>query len=279
MKGLLHFILSHSIFIAFCTAALSLQTLQLLSLTVNNYLLAFIFFAAVSGYNAYWMISRFTFNPPPSFLYFLQKNRRSFIVVLLAVTGMFFCISNLRLVWYNIIIAIVLLGLYAIPVMPFKQLHFTRRAGFVKTILLAFTWAIVTTLIPLQVSILEMEHAALLIFINRFLFMLMLCVIFDKRDVQVDKIRGLQSLATIVKPRVLNYLMGFIFIGYALVSYSMKWYELTMAQVAALIVTGLITITVYAASFKKRGYLFYYFLVDGLMFLSALLTGLAGVVR
>ena len=49
MKPIFQFILSHSIFIAFCASALSLQTLQLLSLPIDNYLLAFIFFAALAS--------------------------------------------------------------------------------------------------------------------------------------------------------------------------------------------------------------------------------------
>lgn len=276
MKGLFHFILSHSIFIAICAAALSLQTLQLLSLPFNGYLPAFIFFAVLGGYNAYWLISRFSFNRDSSLISFLQKSRSSFFVLLSAITGMVFCMMKLHLVMYNIIIAIILLGLYAIPVMPFKQLSFTRKAGFLKTILLAFTWAIVTTLIPLQISILAMGRAALLIFINRFLFMLMLCIIFDKRDVAVDKIRGLQSLATDIKPLLLHYLTGFIFISYLLISYLLNAFEVPVLQIAALMVTGIITLCVYISSLKKRGYVFYYFLVDGLMFLSALLTWLAG---
>jgi hypothetical protein len=277
MKRLFHFILSHSIFIAFCAAALSLQTLQLLSLRVSVYLLAFIFFATLCGYNAYWMVSRFSFNRHLSPISFLRKCRSSFFVILSAVSGMVFCITKLHLVMYNAILTFILLGLYAIPVMPFKQLHFIRKAGFLKTSVLALAWTIVTILIPLQIPIYEMSHTAVLIFINRFLFMLMLCIIFDKRDAAVDKIRGLQSLATDIRPRLLHYLIGLIFISYTWISYTMIAYEVSVPQAAALIVTGLITLGVYTSSIQKRGYLFYYFLVDGLMFLSALLTGLASI--
>lgn len=277
MKGIFHFILSHSIFIAVCAAALSLQTLQLLSLPVNGFLLAFVFFATLCGYNAYWVVSRFSFSRADSARSFLQKSRSSLLVMLSAVTGMIFCMAKLHLVMYNIIITFILLGLYAVPVMPFKQLHFTRKAGVVKTILLAFTWTFVTILIPLQIPLFEMSHAALLIFINRFLFMLMLCIIFDKRDAAVDKIRGLHSLATEIKPGPLNYFMALILVCYIWATYKMTSYQISILHVAALIISGLITICVYIFSRQKRGYLFYYFLVDGLMFLSALLTGIATV--
>ncbi len=276
MKWLFRFILSHSIFISFCAAALSLQTLQLLSLPVNGYLLAFIFFATLAGYNAYWMISRFTFNRPGTVIEFIKQSRSSLLVFIFATAGVLICFTNLHLVMYNIITAFILLGMYAIPVMPFKQLHFTRKAGFLKTIVLAAAWAIVTTLVPLQLSIFELGQTATLILINRFLFMLMLCTIFDKRDVTVDKIRGLQSLATGISPLLLHCFMGLIFSGYAWSSYVLLNHQVPLPQVTALLLAGCITLLVYTSSLKQKGYFFYYFLVDGLMFLSALLTGIAG---
>jgi len=278
MKWLFHFILSHSIFIAFCAAALSWQTLQLLYLPPNGYLLAFIFFSALGGYNAYWILSSYSFNRHIAFPSFLQKRASSFLVLIAAVAGMFFCFAHLHLFMYNLLIAGLLLAVYSLPVTPFKRLHFMQKAGVLKTILLALAWTIITTMVPLQISILSMGHTALLIFISRFLFMLMLCIIFDKRDAAVDKLRGLQSLATEIKPVVLHYLIGFIFIGYIFSTYLMLPQQVSLARIIALVITGLVTIFVYISSLKKRGYFFYYFAVDGLMFLSALLTGLAGLV-
>jgi len=145
-----------------------------------------------------------------------------------------------------------------------------------KTVLLAFTWAIITTLVPLQVSIWSMGSLASLVFISRFLFMLLLCIIFDKRDEAVDKIRGLQSLATFFNPLLLHLLVAFIFIGYIGINYFMRCYGVKNDQVIALSVIGLVTLIMYVASLQKKGYLFYYFGVDGLMFFSAVLTWLAG---
>ena len=277
MKWLLHFILSHSIFISFCAAALSIQTLQLFSVSIDWCIIAFIFFATLFAYNIYWMVSKFSFSNYKSFLAFIQKSKLSLLVILVAFIGGLCCFIQLHLVMYNIIITFILFALYAIPVLPFKQLHFTRRAGFLKTVLLAFTWAFVTTLIPLQISIFHLDISVILIFINRFLFMLMLCIIFDKRDIAVDKIRGLQSLATNIKPVFLNALILFIVIIYGFICFTMMVSGFTLPHIFSLICTAIITVFFYLFSFKKRGYLFYYFFVDGLMLLSALLTALATV--
>ena len=196
-----------------------------------------------------------------------------------AIAGMIFCMVRLHLVMYNLIITFVLLGLYSVPVMPFKQLHFTRKAGVVKTILLSFTWAFVTILIPLQIPVFQMSNAAVLLFINRFLFMLMLCIIFDKRDAAVDKIRGLHSLATAIKPGSLHYFMALVLLGYIWATLKMTVYQVNSWHVAALIIAGLITQFIYVLSLQKRGYLFYYFVVDGLMFLSAMFTGIVAVLK
>ena len=277
MKGLFHFILSHSIFISFCAVALALQTLLLLSHPINIYLLAFIFFATLSGYNAYWITSKFSFNKYVSFFSFLKNNKSSLIVLLVATAGLLFCFNHLHLVMYNIVITFIFLGLYAIPLIPLKQLHFTRKAGFVKTILLALAWTMATILIPLQIPLMQMPAPAILIFIIRFLFMLMLCIIFDKRDAAVDKIRGLQSLATDMRPALLNYLIAFVLLAYILAAYALKFYGVAIPHITALITMGAFSLWFYIISFKNKDYIFYYFLVDGLMFLSGLLTLLASI--
>jgi 4-hydroxybenzoate polyprenyltransferase len=277
MKALFHFILSHSIFISFCAAALALQTLLLLSHPINIYLLAFIFFATLSGYNAYWISSKVFFNRYPSFSSFVKGNGSSLIVIAIALIGMVVCFDHLHLVMYNIITTLVFLCLYAVPLIPLRQLQFTRKAGFVKTILLALAWTMATTLIPLQIPITEMQSPALLIFVMRFLFMLMLCIIFDKRDAAIDKIRGLQSLATDMRPALLNFLIGIVLLAYVLTTCLLHYYGIDTLNIIMLIVMAAFTLWAYVSSFKRTDYIFYYFIVDGLMFLSGLLTVLVSI--
>ena len=274
MRRLFHFILSHSFFIAFCAAALSFQTGQLAGIVVNGYLISFIFFGVLGGYNAYWLISRYSFSANHSLRSLFASARFSFIVLLSAILGMILCFTQLQFVLSNMVFSGILFGLYLLPILPLKQLEFIRKIGFFKTVLLAFTWAIITTLIPLQVSMWSMGPLVSLVFLSRFLFMLLLCIIFDKRDAAVDKIRGLQSLATVIRPVSLHLLIAFIFVGYIGVNYFMGKYGMEYAQTVSLTLMGLISLVMYVFSLQKRGYLFYYFGVDGLMFISALITWL-----
>ena len=272
-----HFILSHSIFISLCAAGLSLQTVQLLSLPLNGYLLAFIFFATLGGYNTYWMVSKVSAARHVPLPVFFRKSASTVIVILIALGGMLYSMTHLHLVMYNIVITFILLALYALPLLPVKNLFFARKMGFLKTVLLAFTWAHVTIMIPLQISILQLPSNGILLFCSRFLFMLMLCVIFDKRDAAMDKIRGMHSMATDISHSLLYFLMLFIFAIYVVISCMLSSYGITRLQSAALLIAGVVTLVLYFISLKRKDYVFYYFVVDGMMFLSSAATAIATI--
>lgn len=178
----------------------------------------------------------------------------------------------------NMFMAFLLTLLYSVPLMPFKHLHFTRKAGFLKTVLLAFTWAFVTAYIPLAEYSVQFSTAGLLIFAKRFLFMLMLCILFDNRDVKVDKIMGLHSLATDLKPVVLKRLIYLVFALLFILNFFIGQYGgVDSRQVFALQLAALITLLVYYFSLKQQGYFFYYFVVDGMMILMTALTSIASI--
>ncbi len=273
MRRLFYFILSHSIFIAFCASALSFQTGLLARISVNCYLLGFIFFATLCGYNAYWLISRYSFSSFTLRSLFVAASSSIFVFIS-ALVGTLFCYFQLNFVFINLAIAVILFVLYLLPILPFKNLGWIKSVGILKTILLAFAWTIITTLIPLQVPLWSMKPLISLLFIHRLLFMLLLCIIFDSRDSAIDKIRGLHSMATVFNPLLIHILIVFIFTGYMSVNYFMLEEGIGIAHFISLSFIGLITLIMYILSLQKRGYLFYYFGVDGLMFFSTILTGL-----
>ncbi|UAY52901.1 UbiA prenyltransferase family protein [Ferruginibacter albus] len=231
----------------------------------------FIFFATLSGYNAYWLLSKFSFNKT-ALWGFVKKEIIPVMIILLSIAGMFYCLLQLHLIWYNIAITFLLMVLYSIPLLPIRQIQFTRKAGAVKTILLSLTWAHVTTMIPLQKTIAHLSFAEIIIYLIHFLFVLLLCIIFDKRDVAMDKMKGLHSIATDISAKGLHYIVVVIFMLLSLLSVSLTQFGIAFHQSSGLLITAIITFMVYILSLKKRGYYFYYFLVDGLMLFSALIT-------
>lgn len=271
------FILSHSIFVAICAVALAFQTSQLLHLDDSFFLYGFIFFATLSSYNFYWLLSKFSFKEKTVAATFLKNELTGFTLFIVSSLGMFFCLSRSGIPLPAVITAVLLTVVYSIPLLPFTFLQFTRKAGVLKTILLAFTWAYVTAFLPMQKSWLLLTNADLFIISRRFLFMLMLCIIFDNRDRTVDKIRGLHSLATDIRPATLRALIYLVFAVLFTTNFFYRAYGISLNQSIALQVSTTALLVVYFFSTRKQGYLFYYFLVDGLMLFSALATYIGSI--
>ena len=208
-------------------------------------------------------------------LLYHQYKRVIFMAVGGIGTWLFFSAVHVKPV--NAIIAFLLTFLYSVPLIPIKQLDFTRRVGFVKTLLLSFTWMFVTAYMPLSRFNIQFTTGGLLMMSSRFMFMLMLCILFDNRDRLIDSKHGLHSLSTDLPPKLMKLLIYGLFALLFITNFLFYQHGITLLQAVALELIGLITLVFYIFSNKQQGYYFYYFGVDGLMILSALLTTVVSI--
>jgi 4-hydroxybenzoate polyprenyltransferase len=207
-----------------------------------------------------------------------QKIR--FIFFFVGATGVAIFLLPSQINIWLVLIASIFTGFYSLPLLRVKLPGFIRKAGFVKTLLLAFTWTFVTAYLPIQQAGINTEASlSLLLLFQRFIFMLVLCLIFDCRDAATDKIIGLHSLATDLKPVLVNWIFYILFGLLCIVNILFYINGLSLSESVALFLITIICFFVYLFSFQKRGYFFYYFLVDGLMILSAVLTALANIFK
>ncbi len=271
----LHFILSHSIFISFCAVALCYQTYTLLSLPSNNFVYLLVFSSTLCSYNAYWILSKFYFNAEVSFFRFIALHLSNVLLFVLSSLAVLLCLFYVPEVLKFVLIAGLLTVLYTLPLWPGKWIRPAQYFGFIKTFLLALTWTYVTIVLPAKLKFDELDQTFVLLFTARLLFMLMLCAIFDSRDSAVDKVRGLKSLATDVSKRALHVIMLISFTLYIIAGIALRYQLHSVEQTLAFIATGALVFMIYILSLKKQGYIFYYFIVDGLMLFSALATFVA----
>lgn len=270
------FILSHSIFISICAAALCYQTEILLDINTSPLVYLMVFSFTLAGYNLYWLLTDYTlqFN---SGVRFLKKNIAKILLVVISSVLAAYSLLNLLYLWPVLLIGMVLTALYSVPLWPFNWAKKRRHLGFLKTSLLAFTWSFITVAIPVYGSAYIVADTLWLL-IARFFFMLMLCAIFDSRDSKVDLLNNLHSLATDVSPKALRVIMLVVFVLFIFAGIQLRLLIGKPEQLAAFIFTGIIALWVYRLSLKPRGYIFYYFVVDGLMLLSGVLTFVAGYI-
>lgn len=271
----LQFILSHSIFIAICAVALCYQSYSLLNIQPDYFIYSLVFFSTLCSYNFYWLVSKYSFAKPGKGKDFFNNNKSYIILFLTSGLGMSVSMYLVPGVFPYLLVGLFLTLLYSLPLWPFQFSIKFRKAGFLKTTLLAFTWAYVTTFLPLAlVKDLQVMPLVLLL-LGRFFFMLLLCAIFDMRDMKVDKMHALHSLATDISQRLFKVLMMVIFLLYLLMGTILRYELHDPPQFVALLITGLAVWFVYRFSLKPRDYIFYYFIVDGMMLFSAFTTCVA----
>lgn len=267
---LLRFLISHSVFISLCAAALCYQTGILLGISVSEWVYLLVFSCTLGGYNLYWLISKFSFGNR-SLKNFFANNLSNILLLFLSAIGSGIALINKPDLWPHLLAGIALTLLYALPLLPRISAHF-KRFGFLKTTLLAFTWTYITISFPVAGA--EVDGGALYwLAIARFSFLLMLCAIFDMRDASVDKVRAFHSLATDISPRRLRHLMIISFALFLAAGMRLRVFTNNDIHLIAFAITALATWVVYRMSLQRnRGYYFYYFFVDGLMMFSSLLT-------
>lgn len=256
--------------------ALCYQTVLLLGDTGNAYLYLLIFFSTLASYNLYWLLSRWKFsmhNPKTA----LKDGISNLLILFLASIGTFLCFMFIPQIWPWLAGSVLLTLLYSLPLWPVKIPFGLKEVGFLKTFLLALAWAYTTVFVPASLNEAGDDIRVWMLFLTRFLFMLMLCIMFDSRDAMVDRIHSLKTLATDLNPPAVRLLMIITFLLYMLVGLIFRVVFNDLHQTIAFMLVGLVTFLVYLRSVKEQGYFFYYFVVDGLMLFSSLSAYLATI--
>ena len=147
-----------------------------------------------------------------------------------------------------------------------------------KTIFLAFSWMHVTTLLPMVIEIKILSSQHIWFVVNRFFYIYAICILFDYRDIEEDKNAGIRSLITYMNEKGIDTLFWgsisivmftlFLLLGY-----------FSTAEILALLFPVIILSLLYYPSKKNFSDYLYYFILDGLMMLSAPLLLLIKFVR
>jgi hypothetical protein len=264
----LRLIFSHSVFVSICAAALTVHSAILLSVKPDFSLIALVFFCTLLSYNAYWIISRNSTEIGPWRL-LGRKDIPGLSLLAISLAGAFYFFSQVWFLWLPIAIAALLTVSYFLPVIFRGRTFFFQNAGPLKTILLAVAWSYVTVRLAVPAATFIPGNIMLVIMVQRFLFMLMLCIIFDFRDIKIDRVLHLHSLATNVSKRALNVIFFLSLSGFMVITFFLHHRLLCPVHTPVSAFSGLAAGALYLAAWRPRGYFFYYFLVDGMMLLLA----------
>ena len=272
-KKVIEFIVFSSIFIALCAVALCIETNFLLHLPLNDTgFYCFVFGATLVQYNFHYFIKK-NANTGSKRLNWSARNIH--IHKILLGIGCLFILGSLFTLHLKHYFLLGILGfisiLYSSPFLPFPRRKRIKDFGLLKILTLSLFWTLVTVWLPIvetKFHILSFQ----LIFIRRFIFLFILCLLFDMRDIDVDSKENINTLPIILgikKTYLLANTLVFVFMLLSVIEYL----QLSdMGQLLAMLLSGVATFLVIYNSRNNKNDIYYLGIVDGMMLLQAALV-------
>jgi len=267
-----------SLFIACCALLMGYQTAVLFGLPFPPPLAVFIFSGTVCSYNFHWFLMP-SVQVATTKLTWNQRHRDLHLV--LAVCGLvaaLFAGWQLRQHWLALLFVAIPTFLYSAPMIPHPLFTWLRKVAIGKTIYLAAVWTLVTAWLPLVTENAAGQTSSLLFCINRFFFIYAICILFDYRDVEWDRRAGIRSLITYLNDRSIH-LLFWCSMAISAISLALMKPYLDLLLLALLALPLLILALLYRRARTDFSDYLYYFVLDGLMMLSAPLVVLAKFAR
>jgi 4-hydroxybenzoate polyprenyltransferase len=272
------FFIYSNFFIAVCAVLMANQTYRFLlhSLPDLN-LIHFIFFATLCSYSFHWYFTSHSVIPSLRIKWTLQNRNIHLLLFFIGLTGSGIFFFLLSVHWYWLLLASIITFLYSAPKIPHPYFRALRKAALGKTIFLAVVWMYVTTILPIIVSEQAWKPDFTLFVLSRFFLVYAICILFDLRDREDDKADGIRSLITFLSPR--NVFIAFVFTLclFAIVTAWLLEYDHSLLSILLLLLPGIIVACLYNYAKSNFSDMLYYFLLDGLMALSALLMLIPGI--
>jgi len=272
LKKTFDFILFGSIFIACCTVAFCIQTNLVMGLPLNHFgFYVFVFGATLTHYNLHYVSKKIAVENSERFNWTLSHIKTHYGLIVAGVIMIIYSLTTFKLQHFFILILLGAIAvLYSFPVMPIKSGKRIKDFGILKITTLTLLWTLVTVWFPVNQMDFDKQLFAF-IFIRRFLFMFILCLLFDIRDAPVDRSQNIRTLAVWLGDKrayTLCYMLLMVFVFLCIaesVFFPARYFPAFLISAAA---TGLIIN--YAQ--KKNDDITTLAGVDGMMLLQAILV-------
>lgn len=278
MKKLLNTVVYGSVFISLCTVALCMETSLLLDLPFNNFPFYLLVFAATLGqYNIHYFIKKSANADSERFLWSVAHRNVHLIFNIFGAAGVIaglFFLGTKHLMVLGIIAAITIL--YSFPFLPFKNKRRLKDFGILKILILSYVWTLITVWFPVA-TLTRITTGFQLVFYQRFIFMFILCLAFDIRDVESDSGDHIQTLPVMTGARWsywIIYLSLVLFVAVSIVGFHFNHHFM---QLNAMIVSAMATYFMVEYSKTRNTDMVYLAGIDGMMMLQAALVAIGSL--
>lgn len=270
-RKILDFFIFSSLFISCCAVVMVYQTIELIQYQGNTWpLYGFVFFAALCSYNFHWYLSPTSKNERIRSTWALRHRSIQLFFLFAGGLGAAVCLSWFSGKIYWLIPSILLTFLYSAPKIPLKPFAALKKIAIGKTFYLSFVWAYVTSALPILLYSSNWSGPELWYCFARFSLIYTICILFDFRDREQDKIDGIKSLVTFLGEKAVDRLFFFSLAIFFATSTILGLRNLSILHFILMILPGLILLGLYPIAKRNFSDYLYYLVLDGLMMISGL---------
>lgn len=252
------------IFIAVCAVFSTIETIHLLHVPYfNSYYLLAVFCGTIVIYGGQALGGIKHANKVESnSVLWLRLNQKN--ILFLISLSLLTCVIVAINLPFKIIFALIITGIISIAY--FISGLELRNKPFTKSLLVAIAWIFTTCIIPVlffSTTIIQLE---LIIYAAKnTLFFYALCLIFDNRDVLIDRQQGVKTFASFYSTKTNNVIVYMCISVHLIIAlYTKTFFIDCIVSIAAVLLA--------MRSLKNKSELFYLFYIDGLILLKALLV-------
>ncbi|WP_238987311.1 UbiA prenyltransferase family protein [Confluentibacter flavum] len=261
LKKLFDFYINSSIHVALSVFSLTWITLLEYDIPYDTDVLYFVFFSSITGYNfvKYFGISKFHIRLATWLKAIQVFSFFSFLMlcyyILKLNTASLLCIVGFGLVTF----------FYTMPFLPtrffIENQYNLRRISGLKVYFIAFVWSGVTVFLPLINNDRSIDGDVVITSIQRFLFVIVLMLPFEIRDLQYDSLK-LATIPQKIGVRWTKIIGALLLICFCFLEFFKN--NVTLNYLIVLFAIALITMLFVIVSKKNQGIYYSSFFVEGL---------------
>lgn len=278
LKKIVEFILFSSIFIAACAVGLCIETNILLHLPFNIIsFYCFVFGATLAQYNLHYLVKTSAVTNSERLAWSLKNKTLHKILFAIGIGLILFSLFSFHL-HHFIILGILgfIAFLYSFPVLPLGKKKRIKDYGFIKIITLALLWTLVTVWFPVVNDSFNNGLFAF-VFFKRFVFMFVLCLLFDVRDIEIDRKENIKTVAVILGKQRSYVLAHISIVVFCIISCIQFFYFGDAGVLVAMLLSALITFFTVEYTRRSNSDFIYLAGIDGMMLVQALLVYLVSL--
>jgi len=271
LEKIIDFWINSNIWVAISVVALVGVTYVNVAATGNIFLILYVFFGAIFGYNFIIYFEKEQLSElkvlmlKVSFLElidrFKQLKKRVKLIYRISIISLcssFFCFFKLEFLTQCLIIIPLLLTVFYAISFGGKTL---RNIAGIKIYVVGITWAIITVLCPVVEEGITLSMDLWIVFLQRFLFVVALVLPFDIRDLELDA-KHLKTIPQKIGVKYTKLYGVFLLLGFFFLEFFKD--ELLVENLIVLSLVFIITLLCIVLSAKRQSTYYASFFVEGI---------------